>query len=545
MKRTILKKWMMILIIILLHLNIEIQGMENEDSKNCVGNPTHIVLDLTIEIQEMKNEDPKKYDNKSVYLDQKDYKILSIENGLARVMIGKKVYGGIYDDTTTTRENTFNHIADKAKKLSKSFLPTPGLNEKLMKLLMKENNSNTDLMLFCWTIKTKGKISRTELIKFIMKKNDNKYLGLHHASEDGQDDIVKLLLETFNEDEKDKFVNYVMKQIKEKSTITVLHRCSFKGHEEIVKLLLDTFNEKNKKDQCIEYLMSEMNIPKENYDKWTALHIASFHGHEEIVKLLLNAFNLDKKDQLIEDVMSGMKEENYDTWTILHRALAKGHERNLRLDQCIEYVMKEDSKNCTALHYSSNKRNGEGIVKLLLDIFHEEKKDELIEYVMKINYKKYTALHYASKRGNERIIKLLLDAFNHEDKKDELFEYLMKVNDENLTALNIALLQRNKTIVKLLLNAYKKEQLIELVMKEINEKKYTVLHFASLKGHEEIIKLLLGIFSEEDKDKLIEFMMKEDCDRYTALHHAYGKGHTEIVKLLLKPFNEKMRKKFN
>ena len=51
----------------------------------------------------------------------------------------------------------------------------------------------------------------------------------------------------------------------------------------------------------------------------------------------------------------------------------------------------------TALQIAAQEEH-EGIVKLLLDAFSEEKQDKLIEYVMKENENKYTALHYAARR---------------------------------------------------------------------------------------------------------------------------------------------------
>merc|ERR1712034_305278 len=119
------------------------------------------------------------------------------------------------------------------------------------------------------------------------------------ASNTGNEEIVKLLLDTFNEEKKDQLIEYVMKENDFQST--ALHHASLRGHEGIVKLLLNTFNEEkeyqlieyemkeNEKDKLIEYVM------KENDFKSTPLHHASLQGHEGIVKLLLNTFNEEKK----------------------------------------------------------------------------------------------------------------------------------------------------------------------------------------------------------------------------------------------------------
>jgi len=66
---------------------------------------------------------------------------------------------------------------------------------------------------------------------------------------------------------------------------------------------------------------------------------------------------------------------------------------------------------------------------------------------------------------------------------------------------------------------------------------------ASLGGHVKIVELLLNTFHEEEKDKLIEFMMKEDNINHTALHLSSLKGHEKIVELLLNIFNEEEKDK--
>ena len=55
-----------------------------------------------------------------------------------------------------------------------------------------------------------------------------------------------------------------------------LHYASSTGNEIVVKLLLDTFNEEFKEDQLIEFVMKE-----DDNKKMTALHHASLHGHEK------------------------------------------------------------------------------------------------------------------------------------------------------------------------------------------------------------------------------------------------------------------------
>merc|ERR1712034_253613 len=92
-------------------------------------------------------------------------------------------------------------------------------------------------------------------------------------------------------------------------------------------------------------------------------------------------------------------------------------------NKLIEFVMKKDKLNNTALHYASHK-GYKKIVKLLLKTFSEDNKEQLMEYVMKQDQDNYTALHYVSENGNQEIVTLLLDVF-WEDKA-ELIKFMDK-----------------------------------------------------------------------------------------------------------------------
>merc|ERR1712034_221933 len=136
--------------------------------------------------------------------------------------------------------------------------------------------------------------------------------------------------------------------------------------------------------------------------------------------------------------------------------------------------------------------------------------------------KKFTALHMASKKGHEEIVKLLLNTFNAEDEKDKLIEYVMKEDNINHTALHFASFMGHEEIVKLLLKTFRdgKDILIEYVMKEAYNKKYTALHMAC--------------FNEDEKDKLIQYVKKEDHINHTAFHFASFavEKHPRIINLL-------------
>ena len=127
------------------------------------------------------------------------------------------------------------------------------------------------------------------------------------------------------------------------------------------------------------------------------------------------------------------------------------------------------------------------------------------------------------------------------EENSKLIEFLMHGHTQSLhtnetdvkknTALYMASFNGYVEIVTLLLNIFseEKEKLIEYVMKEDDDMNVTALHLASLAGYEGIVKLLLNIFNEKENNKLIEFVMKEEYNNYTALHMASFNGHEEIV----------------
>ena len=84
--------------------------------------------------------------------------------------------------------------------------------------------------------------------------------------------------------------------------------------------------------------------------------------------------------------------------------------------------------------------------------------------------------------------------------------------------------------------------------KNLNEEKYTDLHLAS-QNEEEEVNSLWNHFDKNEKEKLFEYLMKEDVMKKdnkeknkTILHHASQRGHEEIVKLLLNEYGKEKKK---
>merc|ERR1712034_150226 len=97
----------------------------------------------------------------------------------------------------------------------------------------------------------------------------------------------------------------------------------------------------------------------------------------------------------------------------------------------IEYVMKENTYNETALHLAS--QNGHvKIVKLLLNAFGEDENEKLIEHMLKEDESKNDIVF-----GHEQIVKLLLNIFGKEE-KEKLFQYLLKENKNKNTSSHLA-----------------------------------------------------------------------------------------------------------
>merc|ERR1712034_285231 len=109
--------------------------------------------------------------------------------------------------------------------------------------------------------------------------------------------------------------------------------------------------------------------------------------------------------------------------------------------------------------------------------FGEEEKEKLIEYVMKEDDDNYTALHYASVDGHEEIIFLLLNTFGQ--KKTKLIEYMMKEDSKNCTVLHGDSHKEHEVIINLLLSAFNEIENDNVVEENYNKYAYTALHHAS------------------------------------------------------------------
>jgi len=119
---------------------------------------------------------------------------------------------------------------------------------------------------------------------------------------------------------------------------------------------------------------------------------------------------------------------------------------------------------------------------------------------------------------------------------------------EKYAAVLLAIQKANKEIVNSLLNDFsedEKQKLTEYLIKEDKNKKNTVFYFAIRNGYmlnrfgkEENDTLIVG---EEYKNDLIAYVVQEDEWKSTFLHYASYLGHEQNVKLLLNVFCEEKK----
>merc|ERR1711925_9920 len=137
-----------------------------------------------------------------------------------------------------------------------------------------------------------------------MKEEEKcKSTALHEASlrsynQSGHEKVVNRLLNVFNEEENDRLIEFVMKEMEFKRTS--LHLASrTAGNEKILNHLLNVFD-KEENDKLIEFLM------KKDVSEKTALQVASAyesHKKQKIIKLLENQAilcNLNKITQIFK-----------------------------------------------------------------------------------------------------------------------------------------------------------------------------------------------------------------------------------------------------
>ncbi|CAG7937699.1 unnamed protein product [Penicillium salamii] len=357
-------------------------------------------------------------------------------------------------------------------------------------------------------------------------KNHATRTPLHCATEEGQADIVRLLIEAG-----------ANKETRDCDGQTPLHCAIEQKNEDIVRLLLEAGADKEAKV----------------YFRKTPLIIAAYGGCEAIVRLLLDAgADKDARDT--------------DGGTPLHYAIEQRHEHIVCL--LLEVGTDKEAKVTTGDTplIKGASRGCEAIVRLLLDAgadkearechgetpLHcavEQGHEAIVRLLLHVGADKEartkihdTPLHKAAYEGCEAIVRLLLDAGADKGAKDGIggtplhkaarsesqcedsMRLLLDVGADKEardefggTPLYHAVEKRHEAIVRLLLNVG--------ANKEAKTDYFeTPLIKAAYEGYEAIVRLLLDAGADKEA---------RQCHGKTPLHCAVQQGHEAIVHLLL------------
>jgi len=205
MNRTILKKWIVTLVIILLHLNFGTQGMENKD--------------------------PTKFDNKIVEDNESSGK--NVKPDSLNVISQSKRKSKVCYRCDCKNAPSKNEAITLKK--NTNLLNEVGLNEQLLAIIMGKSENRTDLanplstefyrkygndQLNCDDLVNLlltefwDKYGKDQLIRHLMTKDkNNKWTALHVASSQGQEGVVRWLFHPFNEEKDYKYGReYVMQE---------------------------------------------------------------------------------------------------------------------------------------------------------------------------------------------------------------------------------------------------------------------------------------------------------------------------------------------
>ena len=215
-------------------------------------------------------------------------------------------------------------------------------------------------------------------------------MALISASEEGNDEIVKMLLE-----------NGAKVNLQLDNGGCALMMASQKGHEGIVKMFLE----------------NGAKVDLQMYDGWTALMFASGQGHEVIVKMLLG------KGATVDLQLD-------NGGTALFAASEKGHEGIVRmlLENGAKVDLQMDDGETAVTAASS--RGHHRIVKILLESGADVSEKDL-----------WVALRMASRDGDTVVVKMLLAKGANVNRQDNI----------GATVLMLASQNGHKGVVKMLL----------------------------------------------------------------------------------------------
>ena len=394
-------------------------------------------------------------------------------------------------------------------------------DNKLMRLRLSEEYLNAHVFLRYATEEWQEHVLATGqalITDFLLKSDD---LGkvptlrdswLYQAAENGQETVVKLLLE--------KGADIAAK---ENDGRTVLHTAVSKDREAVVKLLLekgaDIAAGDNSGWMAIHYaaasgheammrLLLDQGVDIEARSKigYTALIVAAGGGHEAVVRLLIEkGADVGAKDSSGYSALHTVAEMSGDRirWGVYgtFQATTVGYEAVVRLllEKGAELEGKSEVVKTPLLYAAGAGRGNEAVVKLLLEKGAElDVKDQNGQ----------TPLSYAAENGSEAVIALLLEKGAELDVKDQ----------NGRTPLSYAAENGSDAVIALLL-----ERGAELDVKDQNGR--TPLSYAAKNGSEAVIALLL--------EKGAELDVKDQNGRTPLSHAAAAYSQEAVIALLL------------
>ncbi|XP_057844043.1 uncharacterized protein LOC131053452 [Cryptomeria japonica] len=348
---------------------------------------------------------------------------------------------------------------------------------------------------------------------FVNTKDKKGRTALHCASEKGNTDVCKLLVDhcaLLIAQDKEGVTALLTAQ--DKRGMTALHYAFVGGINKDINVEIDIANALL--NRCDERSI-HMFVNTSDKTGRTALHIASEKGSAEICKMLIdrgasvNAKTINGNTTLHHSFEGGIGKDIDVMAEIAEALLCKCDEQSK-----YEFVNAADEKGGTALHLASEKGNIR-ICELLVN--HGAS-------VIAQNNHGMTALHYAFKGGIGKDI----------DVTTEITESLLRScdegNEEGMTALHLASEKGNIRICELLVNHGAS------VLAQNNHGK-TAPHYAFVGGIAKDIDVTTEItetlLRRCDEGSTYEFVNAADKKGMTALHSASQKGDARICRLLV------------
>ncbi|PTQ41193.1 hypothetical protein MARPO_0035s0005 [Marchantia polymorpha] len=373
----------------------------------------------------------------------------------------------------------------------------------------------------------------------VMIFSDYGWNCFHHAAERGHSEVSSLLIQEFPQ-LRDSTTRVAAKCPPDDSGKTALMLASQSGQHDVVKLLL-------------EHKASVMMTSEEG---WNCLHYAARSGHFEVSKLILEACpeiinygtirskgsdDLEYMDSNLTPLMLACHDYG---WNCFHYGARNGHFEvsKLILEACPEIINRgtlggdiinsRSSSSSTPQRSTPvvNAKNKTGLM-LACENGHEQVVRLLLAHkanVMVYSESGRNCLHYAAERGHSEVSSLLIQEFPQLRDSTTRFAAKCPPDDSGKTALMLAS-QYGK--VEVLLIEHKASVMMT------SEEGWNCLHYAARWGHFEVSKLIIEACPEIINDGTMRTKITADLEymnsNKTPLMIACRYGHERVVELLL------------